>query len=408
MSPSLGLEHGTVGATRAGDSAVSAVLAAAVLLLGVPMPAAAQVEMHLDAGMGDARELRGAVVSVAPALGWTGHWWSVTGNGRYASRGAGGDALMGELEAIGWKRLTPLLALDAGWVGRRRSRSWAPDNSGWGAFVGLKAEGIQRGASLELMRGRSQQNGGHVPLSRTEGILWTQLGLIQLEILGRQTTLGEAVPGLGRPRDSTNLGGIPDSAPARQFTRYTDLGGTVRSARGAVSGSVALGHRFSPSGGGSWWRAEGLVWLTPRLGLVVQGGRNPPDLMLGAGGGRFFTLAFRASLRGPATAGRRQSSGPSEEGRSLLLTRQPGGRTSMAILAPGTKRVELMADFTDWRPVALVPREEGWFELEPPVPPGTHPVNVRYDGGAWTPPPGSPMMRDDFGGMVGIVRAEGA
>jgi hypothetical protein len=128
--------------------------------------------------------------------------------------------------------------------------------------------------------------------------------------------------------------------------------------------------------------------------------------MLGAGGGRFFTVAFRASLRGPSTAVRRQSSGFMAEGRSLLLTRQPGGGTSLAILAPGATRVELMADFTDWLPVALVPREEGWFELESPVPPGTHPVNVRYDGGAWTPPPGSPTMRDEFGGVVGVVRAE--
>ncbi len=406
MSPLLRLEHGTAGATQAGDSATAAGLAAAVLLLAVPIPAAGQVEMHLDAGMGDAGELRGANVSVAPAFGWTGRWWSVTGNGRYASRGAGGDALMGALEAIGWKRLTPLLALDAGWVGQQRSLSWAPDKSGWGAFVGLKAEGIQRGARLELLRGQAQRNSGHVPLSRTEGTLWTQLGLIQLEILGRQTTLGEAIPGVGRPRDSTNLGGIPDSTPARQFTRYTDLGGTVRSSRGAFSGSVALGHRFSPSGSGSWWRAEGLLWLTSRLGLLVQGGRGPPDLMLGAGGGRFFTVAFRASLRGPSSAVRRQSSGFMAEGRSLLLTRQPGGGTSLAILAPGATRVELMADFTDWLPVALVPREEGWFELESPLPPGTHPVNVRYDGGAWTPPPGSPTMRDEFGGVVGVVRAE--
>lgn len=183
MRPSLRLENGTAGARRAGDSAAFAVLSAALLLLGTPLPAAAQVEMHLDAGMGDAGELRGANLSVAPAIGWTGRWWSVTGSGRYASRGAAGDALMGELEAIGLKRLTPLLAIDAGWVGRQRSLSWAPDVSGWGVFVGLKAEGVQRGAKLELLRGQAQRNGGHVPLSRTEGTLWTQLGLIQLEIL---------------------------------------------------------------------------------------------------------------------------------------------------------------------------------------------------------------------------------
>lgn len=406
MRPSLRLNNGAAGARWAGDSAVFAVLSTALLLLAVPVSAAGQVEMHLDAGMGEAGELRGANVTIAPALGWSGRWWSVSGSGRYASRGAAGEALMGELEAVGWKRLTPGLAIEAGWVGRQRSLSWAPDVSGWGAFAGLKAEGVRRGARLELLRGQAQRSGAHVPLSRAEGTVWTQLGQIQLEILGRQTTLGLAVPGLGTPRDSVILEGGQDSTPARQFTRYTDLGGTVRSSRGPFSGSVALGHRFSRLGGGNWWRAEGLWWLYPRLGLVVQGGRNPPDLMLGAGSGRFFTLAFRASLRGPSTAARRRSSELRDGGRALLLTRQPGGGTSLAIRAPGTGRVDLMADFTDWLPVALVPREEGWFELAPPVPPGTHPVNVRYDGGAWTPPPGSPTMRDEFGGMVGVVRVE--
>lgn len=406
MTPSSTPVNGTAGTRRESVSAAFAVLSAALMMIGVTNPAAGQVDVHLDAGMGNAGELRGANVTIAPALEWIGRSWAVTGNGRYASRGAGGDAFMGELETIGWKRLTPLLAIDAGWVGRQRSLSWAPDVSGWGAFVGLSSAGVRRGARLELLRGQAQRNGGHVPLSRTEGTAWTQLGLIQLEILGRQTTLGEAVPGSGSPRDSTGLGGTPDSTPARQFTRYTDLGGTVRSSRGPFSGSVAFGRRFSTSGGGNWWRAEGLWWLHPRLGLVVQGGRNPPDLLLGVGRGRFFTLAFRASLRGPAPTARRRSSERWDGERALLLTRQPGGGTSLAIRAPGTGRVELMADFTDWLPVALVPREEGWFELALPVPPGTHPVNVRYDGGAWIPPPGSPTMRDEFGGVVGVVRAE--
>ncbi|MEO8633840.1 MAG: glycogen-binding domain-containing protein [Gemmatimonadales bacterium] len=369
--------------------------------------AAAQVHLHVDAGMGDARDLQGANVAVAPSLGWTGRWWSVNGSGRYASRGDAGSALMGELEALGWLRLTHGLAIDAGWSGRQRSLSWARDASGWDATLGLSLEGGGGGTRLVLGRGQAQRSLAHVPLSSAEGTVWRQFGLVQIEILGRQTTLGEPVPRANAPGDSLQPGGGEvDSNPAHQFARYTDLGGTVRSARGAFSGSLALGHRFSPVGGGGWWRVEGLMWLTSRLGLVLQGGHNPPDLKLGTGGGRFTTLAFRVSLNGSSPVAHHRASRPGAEGRSLLLTRQPGGGTSLAIRAPGAGRVELMADFTDWLPVDLVPREVGWFDLAIPVPPGTHPVNVRYDGGAWTPPPGSPTIQDEFGGEVGVVRGE--
>ncbi len=385
--------------------------AALLVLLAGLLPSAsarAQVQLHLDAAMGDARELRGANVAIAPAGSWTGRWWQVEGRSRYTAAGEHGEALQSAITGLAWRRLTPTLSLTAGVTGQQRSLSWDRDAAGWGALVGLSLESLRRGARLSLLRGAAQRLDGHVPLSQAEGTAWARLGLIRIEILGRQTTLAESVPGVTTPRDSGEFGGGTrnDSTPAQQFTRYTDLGGTASGTRGPVSASLSIGHRFSPFGGGAWWRAEGLWWLSQRLGLVMQGGRNPPDLMLGTGGGRFFTLAFRASLKGPTTLDPVRPPPPIMEGRTLLLTRRPGGGTTLSLHAPTSRRVELMADFTDWLPVELVPREEGWFDLLTPVPSGSHPVNVRYDGGAWTPPPGSPTMRDEFGGVVGVVRVE--
>jgi hypothetical protein len=35
--------------------------------------------------------------------------------------------------------------------------------------------------------------------------------------------------------------------------------------------------------------------------------------------------------------------------------------------------------------------------------PGTHRVNVRVNGDAWTAPPGMPAVNDEFNGRVGII-----
>ena len=400
MAPCGGFQRGNRGGF--------AMRCTAWLAIAVPMPVAAQVDLHVDAGMGGTRELQGTNVTLAPSFSWTGRWWAVNGSGRYGTRGQAGKGYLGTLDVTGRKEVTPGLAIDAGWSGGKRLLSWGRDGSGWGATVGLSLEHAGRGARLQILRGEAQANVGHVPLSSAEGTAWAQVGVMRIEILGRQTTLGAPVPGLGRPRDSltTGVGGRPESTSVHQFARFTDLGGAVRTSRGTVSGSFALGHRFSPFGGRNWWRAEALWWMAPRLGLVLGGGQVPPDLILGANAGGYFTLAFRASLADRRPAVRRPASTSGTEGRTLLLARQPDGGTSLAIRAPGTARVELMADFTDWQPVELEPRGSGWFKLTMPVPPGAHYVNLRYDGGRWTPPPGSPTMQDEFGGMVGVVRAE--
>jgi hypothetical protein len=37
------------------------------------------------------------------------------------------------------------------------------------------------------------------------------------------------------------------------------------------------------------------------------------------------------------------------------------------------------------------------------IAPGVHRVNIRVDGGAWRPPPGLSVVRDEFGGEVGLL-----
>jgi 1,4-alpha-glucan branching enzyme len=71
--------------------------------------------------------------------------------------------------------------------------------------------------------------------------------------------------------------------------------------------------------------------------------------------------------------------------------------------APSARRVELMADFTDWAPVDMAPVGAGRWRLTIPVSSGLYHVNVRYDGGSWRSPPGTRKVRDEFDRETGVV-----
>jgi hypothetical protein len=65
-------------------------------------------------------------------------------------------------------------------------------------------------------------------------------------------------------------------------------------------------------------------------------------------------------------------------------------------------RVELAADFTKWKPVAMHQDSDGEWSAEMPASPGLHRVSLRSDGGPWTAPPGLVAQDDGFGGTAGV------
>jgi 1,4-alpha-glucan branching enzyme len=87
-----------------------------------------------------------------------------------------------------------------------------------------------------------------------------------------------------------------------------------------------------------------------------------------------------------------------------LEIRNSGGSTRLLRLnASSAKVVEVMGDFTAWKPVRLSSEDSrlwtGTFQIEP----GIHEMNVRVDGGNWIVPSGIASRKDEFGGSVGIV-----
>ena len=89
--------------------------------------------------------------------------------------------------------------------------------------------------------------------------------------------------------------------------------------------------------------------------------------------------------------------------RAVVVARGDAGTTRISVDAPGARVVEIAGDFTDWKPVPLARGADGWWSVARALPPGVRQLAVRADGGAWMPPPGLAVTRDEFGEPVGLL-----
>jgi hypothetical protein len=61
-----------------------------------------------------------------------------------------------------------------------------------------------------------------------------------------------------------------------------------------------------------------------------------------------------------------------------------------------------MGDITDWAPVSLARRSDGW-EVRLTMGSGPHHIVVRIDGGKWIVPVNVPHIDDELGSRVGLI-----
>jgi hypothetical protein len=73
------------------------------------------------------------------------------------------------------------------------------------------------------------------------------------------------------------------------------------------------------------------------------------------------------------------------------------------VWAPGSRVVEVMADFVDWIPVPLIRQPNGEWRGYYRIEPGLHRVNLRLDGVDLDVPLNWPSEKDDFLGTVALV-----
>ena len=192
----------------------------------------------------------------------------------------------------------------------------------------------------------------------------------------------------------------------------SDLAATVDHTLGSVSFSGSFGLRTGQADRVDLgWVSLGATFpINSRLLATASVGNYPADLMQRLPGARFIALSIRLPSRSAfprrddrstATA----SPPASTDGVILRITNTDSGSTAriVRVRAPASERVEIMADFTDWMPLALVRTPEGVWEITVPVPRGAHRLNVRLDGGEWLVPTNVARVTDEFGGVVGLV-----
>ena len=298
-------------------------------------------------------------------------------------------------------------------------------NSGWSSQGVVDGSVFTRSAGLFVGELSASAGGSlHADDSRTGQVL--SIARVHAMAATRGAWLGA---GAGRTWDGAlwrtvlaseagawlNAGGLSlvgSVAPMRvaDTIRYVDtqLSSRWSSDRLELGASVGVrGGAHVPAIGGTgngWGSVAVVTWLVPQVGLVLDAGTYPVDLTQGFPGGRFATLSVRLRTSPP----RQSRSAAAEDaarskGVSSFVVDPGSSGTTIRVRAPGARTVEVMGDFTVWRPVAMRPAGDGSWFLAVALDRGTHQVNVRVDGGTWAVPPGLPIVTDEFGGSFGLL-----
>jgi len=203
----------------------------------------------------------------------------------------------------------------------------------------------------------------------------------------------------------TDAGVSPDGGKVQ---RYGDVMAYWKHRTGPVELLVGSGMRLRdarPSAPLSWGSASAAVWLAPRAAIVFAAGRALEDVARAVPSVRYVAVSLRLGLPSASatTIDRIQRVVRDDDGGSLAVRVGSDSIRLVSIRVRSAMSVELMADFTDWEPVALTQEPNGAWTLQRAIPPGPHRVALRVNGGEWIAPPNLPRVSDDFGGQVGLL-----
>ena len=270
---------------------------------------------------------------------------------------------------------------------------------GRGHLVGGGDRGLWLGAGAGHVW-RSPEGGG---LLRADAGAWAQLGDATLRltathnIVRTSTRVVTEAPNLNAEVIDTR-----NASVAKGTLRYLDTEAHVSWSGGRVALEALAGRRMVRDGGhANTWLLGGSVMLTERLALVGASGSSAFDIAQGLPGGRYATIALRITTRAGGPLELRSRSRATARG--METWREQDGTVLLVVHAPRARRVELMGDFTDWRPLVMRREADDHFAARIRIPAGSYRINVRVDGGTWTAPPGTTPVADEYNGAAGLL-----
>jgi hypothetical protein len=339
--------------------------------------------------------------------------------------------------STGAATVTPHLLADWGSALVEASGTYSQFTSGGGSssqgtLSGSRFISTERGFFLELggFAGGSAHSDGtrtgevlgngriHIPRDNKEVFLGLGGGRTWDGVAWRSVLLGEA----GGSIDMGASNALVTISPTivNDSIKYADTQASLSRKGKVVDLGLLLGFRAGDqlttlsANVRAWASASAVVWMTPRLGLVLAGGNYPVDPTQGFPGGRFVSLALRLSQHrhpsqvsidsAPSVSLPEAKAGPAVVG--FVTERGAGDGVTVRVNAPGARTVEINGDFTNWIPVTLVPAGDGWWTSTLQLKRGKYQMNLRVNGGDWTVPPGLLSMVDEFGGTVGLLVIE--
>ena len=270
---------------------------------------------------------------------------------------------------------------------------------GRGHLVG----GGDRGLWLGAGAGHAWRSPAGGALLRADVGAWAQLGGTTLRLTAAHNTVRTSTRIVtAEPNMEANVVDTRSLSLSSARVRYVDAEAHLAWARARVAIDAAAGRRMVRDGGHTnTWLLGGSVMLTERFALVGSTGTSAFDIAQGLPGGRYATIALRVTTRpgGPLELRSRSRA----TARGMETWREQDGTVLLVVHAPRARRVELMGDFTDWRPLVMRRETDDHFAARIRIPAGSYRINVRVDGGAWTAPPGTTQVADEYNGAAGLL-----
>jgi hypothetical protein len=204
--------------------------------------------------------------------------------------------------------------------------------------------------------------------------------------------------------------------------RYTDLQASGHTEAGTLDFDAGAGARtwqkeiagVDTTRNQVWGNAAASLWILPSVAIVAAAGTYPSEIVQAFPAGRYVSLSLRLGSR--YQKAREASRDESLE--SISLADNPSravgvtgfhaeSESNEAVLlrvsSPAAQTVEVAGDFTGWSPVGLSHESGDWWSVCVPMIKGDHEIAVRVNGGEWVVPPGLVPLKDEFGGVSGLL-----